>query len=157
MSPLTHTGLLCAAAFAAAAGPDLIPDNVVFTEITPRAGFVAIGFTYDIVNIGDAPIDLDGPDPGSPFDNAGIQTLLADHPALSGGVPPPAGAPILAPAGPVPGAAPSRGRGACSLSRPRLACSSALGSSPSPGRARGRSKRPKKSSVRPHGRRRPRV
>lgn len=90
-------GLLSAAASVALAGPDLILDNVAFTEIIPRPGFVTIGFTYDIVNIGDAEIDLGGPDPDSLFDNAGIQTLLADEPDLSGGVHAAAGAAIFDP------------------------------------------------------------
>lgn len=89
-------GLLTAASVALA-GPDLIVENVTFTEISPLPGFVIIGFTYDYVNIGDAPIDLDGPDPDSLFDNLGIQTLLADEPDLSGEVYAAAGAVIFDP------------------------------------------------------------
>jgi hypothetical protein len=89
--------LLGAAATAAAGGPDLVMENIWYTDIRPRVGFMTIEFTYDLINIGDAPIDLGGPDHGTPIDNVGVQTWLADEHNLNGTILPAAGASIVNP------------------------------------------------------------
>ena len=68
----------------ALAGPDLVMQNVEITDIFRTDNIINIEFGYDLVNIGDAPIDLDGKDPTIDYDNVGVQTMLADTQSLDG-------------------------------------------------------------------------
>jgi hypothetical protein len=94
----TKATLLAAAlGTAALGGPDLVMENIVVTRVWNVSGAVSIEFTYDMINVGDAPIDLGGPDPGTPLDNVGVQTYLADEHDLSGLVRAAAGGAIFNP------------------------------------------------------------
>lgn len=78
--------LVALAAPIALAGPDLVMQNVEYTDIFSVGSHINIEFVYDLVNIGDTPIDLDGDDTTTYLDNVGVQTLLADSPDLDGHV-----------------------------------------------------------------------
>ncbi len=82
---------------AVAAGPDLVLENVVFTRVEDTGSYINYTFTYDLVNIGDAPVDLGGEDPTIMYDNVGVQTYLADSGAADGQLYPAGGSSIWNP------------------------------------------------------------
>lgn len=72
------------AALAGSIGPDLVMTDIEFFEIYDAGNRYEIGFRYDLMNAGDAPIDLAGVDADNDLDNVAVQTYLTADQAVTG-------------------------------------------------------------------------
>lgn len=65
-------------------GPDLVFNSIEIASIEWVDNRFEIAFDFEIINVGPALIDLDGPNPSTNNDNVGIQTYLATNEDLTG-------------------------------------------------------------------------